>query len=489
MKRKIKNLMAVLVILLLGVTKLFAATIDPYKGYKDLTWGTTVKQAKSKGFKLSLLEPDQAAGLKAGFTKDVDFYFVKSTEKNVQNLMFAYSNDRLFLVIEVLDSSSRDLKKLQARYGSDLQAYGDGYMNQTNGKSSVSIKFADGNPYVYIFDSDVYMTISKQASAKSANASSSDFVSQFDGLAQKLLQDPKKGNKASYAFLDFSTDNKNILVEKYITDALTEAVFNTGKVKIIERDNIEKIINEQKFQASGLVDESQAASIGNIAGVEYVCYGTIKEIDNGYTVNARVVDVESAEICAMSRTNVTKDSYLSNVGKPGSSVKSSRPAAVKKPASSLWTCISSRNEFDGYTTYTFMLKGPQNEFLFLGYDKNDVPSKSIVRAGVNWSRYSSDNYGNYDFKTENNGTISKKFSNATWSKDTGWKDGNDRFGFCYNKGESARFFIKLFEENKYLTVRHDGNVRRFQTEGFWDTVEAYGISKQEISDAIGNEEF
>ena len=56
-----------------------------------------------------------------------------------------------------------------------------------------------------------------------------------------------------------------------------------GKGKIIERDNLEKILNEQKLQSSGLVNESQAANIGNIAGVEYVFYGIIKEIENGYT--------------------------------------------------------------------------------------------------------------------------------------------------------------------------------------------------------------
>ena len=49
--------------------------------------------------------------------------------------------------------------------------------------------------------------------------------------------------------------------------------------------------------------------------------------------------------------------------------------------------------------------------------------------------------------------------------------------------------INLFEDNNYLTIRHDGNVRRFQTMGFWETVEANGLTKQEIFDAIGNEEF
>ncbi len=321
-----------------------------------------------------------------------------------------------------------------------------------------------------------------------------DFVSQFEILAQKLLQDPKKGNKATYAFLDFNTDNKNLLVEKYITDALTEAVFNTGKVKIIERDNLEKIINEQKFQSSGLVDETQAANIGNIAGVEYVCYGTIKEIDNGYTVNARVVDVETGEICAMSRTNVTKDSYLAKndgISSVSSSAKKTVTPSVKKTNSSLWTCISSRNDFDEYTTYTFILKGPQNEFLFMGYDKYDVPSMSKVRAGYSRDYWSINNNGEYDFKTESKGTISKNFfNNASWSKKTGWKGESESFGFTYDKNGGAKFFINLFEENNYLTVRRNGtDVRRFQTQGFWETVESYGISREEIQNAIANEEF
>ena len=320
---------------------------------------------------------------------------------------------------------------------------------------------------------------------------SSDFVSQFDALAHKLLQEPKKDSKATYAFLDFSTDNKNSSVEKYITDALTEAVFNTGKVKIIERANLEKILNEQKFQASGLVDESQAANIGNIAGVEYVCYGTIKEIDNGYTVSARVVDVESAEICAMSRTNITKDSYLANAGSGSSNTKKTTSTAAKKPANSLWVCTTSRNEFDGYTTYTFILNGPQNEFLFLGYDKYDTPSMSKVRAGYSFDYWEINNNGTYDFKTELKGTITKDFyNNANWSKKTGWKGKGESFGFTYDKNGGARFFIELFEENNYLTIRRNGSdVRRFQTQGFWETVESYGITKEEIDNAIANEEF
>jgi len=489
-----KRIIATLAICLLSASAIFAATMDPYKGYKDLKWGTTVKQAKDEGYKLSLLDDTSASPMKAQFTKNVDFYFVKANDKAVQGLYFAYYNDKLFMAMEILASSHKDLKKLQSRYGSDVTAFQNGFMNFRDGRSSLLIVNSEGNYIASIYDYDVYTSISVQSqSAQNGSSGSQGFVSQFDDLANKLLQPAKKGSKASYAFLDFTTDDKNTLVEKYITDALTESVFNTGKVKIIERANIEKILSEQKFQASGLVNESQAANIGNIAGVEYVCYGTIKEITNGYTVNARVVDVESGEICAMSRTNVTKDSYLANnAGKSSSrSTSSTKSTAAKKPANSLWTCTKNRNEFDGYTTYTFVCKGPEGEFLFMGYDKFDNSFNSRVRAGVCWDDYyNTSNIGNYDFKTESQGTISKNFYYAYWSYTTGWKDNSaTRFAFCYNQNESARFFINLFENNKFLTIRHRDSVRRFQAQGFWETVESHGVTKQEILDAIANEEF
>ena len=490
----------------ISVFSVFAAPMNPKKGYKDVEWGTTVKQAEKKGYALSLLPDNLAVNFKSLFTQKVDFYFVSSSDKDVSILIFCYYKDKFFFAIESLNSNVKNLKDFQNRYGKNIHAMGNGvYSDQTDGDFNVTVTVNAEGTTANVFDTVVTNAIiSKSLSDDSASGTGSSgaasdpsgIVSEFSTLAQKLLQDPKKGNKATYAFLDFTTDNKNALVEKYITDALTEAVFSTGKVKIIERANLEKILDEQKFQASGLVDESQAANIGVIAGVEYVCYGTIKEIENGYTVNARVVDVETGEICAMSRTNVTKDSYLENAGSVAakSSSSSYKASAPKKQVNSLWTCTSNRNDFDEYTTYTFVLKGPDKAFLFLGYDKFDNPINSRVKAGVSFSKYQNvwtgeDNTGNVDFKTETQGVISKKYDYAKWSTSTGWKDDNNSFCFCYNKNDSPRFFVELYENNSLLTVRHMDKVNRFQTAGFWDTVEANGITKEEIMEAISNEEF
>ena len=487
-----KRYFLTMILVFIAASSIFAAAINPSKGYKDLEWGTTVNQAKNKGFSLSILNEDQAAPLKKNFTEKVDVYFVKTSDKVVSTLFFIYYKDKLFCVYENLKSNFKSLKDFQNRYGSNIQLSNipNTYSDSHNGISSVFIYSDAEGCTACIYNYTVYFQISKLNIDKSGNSSSSGIVGQLESLAKKLLQDPKTGSKATYAFLDLTTDNKNSLVEKYITDALTEAVFNTGKVKIIERSNIEKIITEQKFQSSGLVNETQAANIGNIAGVEYVCYGTIKEIDGGYTVNARVVDVETAEICAMSRTNISKDSYLQNNSSGSKAgVRVSSGSSAKTPSNSLWTCSKNRNEFDGYTTYYFCLKGSDSQFLFVGYDKNDNSFNSKVRAGIYWDRQYYNTKGTYDFKTETQGTVTKKYDTEKYSPLTGCKEDKNSFYFTYNKNESAKFFLDLFGNNNYITLRHDELVRRFQTQGFWETVEANGITKEEILSAVSNEEF
>lgn len=498
MKRKI--IFSVLMITL--VASIFAKPLNSKKGYFDLAWGSTINDAKEAGFKLTPISNTEKEQIKSLFTQDVDAYYVSTKDKNVKSLNFFYYMGRLFYVNEFI-ALDETQKKLESRYGNfkengivDLGGQYADPVADTNGTikemSIMVIPQKDGTIMCGIFDWNVYKNISVQG-RQASGLESDSIVDQFEELSQKLLQDGKNGKKASYAFVALNSDNGNTLAENYVTDALTEAIFNTGKVRIIERANLEKILSEQKFQSSGLVNEDTAKEIGNIAGVDYVCYGTLKDLGDEITVNARVVDVETGEICAITRGTIRKDDYLKkNVASSGTTTKSptkqSATQASKKKVNSLWTVRKSRNEFDGYTTYTFILKGPSSKcYCFFGYDKNDVQSKSMVRAGFSWDGY--DTSGSYDIKTEDGNMTTKKTSTAYWSYNTGWKNGNESFYFSYNDGESARFYMNLFENNNYLVVRHRGIVQRFQTAGFWDAVESAGISREEIEEAIANEEF
>ncbi|MBT9330190.1 CsgG/HfaB family protein [Paracidobacterium acidisoli] len=69
----------------------------------------------------------------------------------------------------------------------------------------------------------------------------------------------------------------NVDVGKGISDLLIDKLTNDGTYRIIERNEINKIINEQNFSNSNRADASTAAKIGHILGVDAVITGDITQ--------------------------------------------------------------------------------------------------------------------------------------------------------------------------------------------------------------------
>ena len=320
-------------------------------------------------------------------------------------------------------------------------------------------------------------------------------------MANQLVQVKAGKTKPSYAFVALTTDYKNTLVDNYVTDALTEAMFKTGKVKIIERANVEVILKEQKFQSSGLVNEENVKSIGMIAGADFVCYGTLKDLGASLTINARVVDVETGELCAIARTTILKDEYLqrqpqSAVGTPSIATTKTTIATTGSVVNNAWEVTKSVDEFGNCVYYTFMVKSTEKQFLFINYKRGNNPANSRVIAGFHWfkngwidSGYTSDQSGKYEIKGKNGNVVTKSFSNnSDWVNRS---DGAWNVDFCYawDSKNSARWLVEIMKDSDSVAVRRDDMTRRFQTAGLLDKMAEYGITWEEIDNAMANEEF
>jgi curli biogenesis system outer membrane secretion channel CsgG len=66
-------------------------------------------------------------------------------------------------------------------------------------------------------------------------------------------------------------------VGKGISDELVTELLKTGKFRLIEREQIAKVLNEQNFGAGGRVDANSAAKIGKVLGVQYLVMGRVTE--------------------------------------------------------------------------------------------------------------------------------------------------------------------------------------------------------------------
>jgi TolB-like protein len=101
-------------------------------------------------------------------------------------------------------------------------------------------------------------------------------------------------NMAVYNFAGLGVTN---IEAQVISDRIRSEISNLGTYIIIERGMMEQILKEQVLQLSGLCDDASClVEVGQILAVHYMVGGSVSKIGNLYTIDARIIDVESGEI-------------------------------------------------------------------------------------------------------------------------------------------------------------------------------------------------
>ncbi len=84
---------------------------------------------------------------------------------------------------------------------------------------------------------------------------------------------------------------------RLIADRLSVELFRTGKATILERKEMNTILQEQGFQAAGVCDEQSClVEMGQLLGVQSVIAGTIGKVGTLLMFNVRVIDVGKGDV-------------------------------------------------------------------------------------------------------------------------------------------------------------------------------------------------
>ncbi|MEA3287702.1 MAG: CsgG/HfaB family protein [Candidatus Marinimicrobia bacterium] len=102
----------------------------------------------------------------------------------------------------------------------------------------------------------------------------------------------------SIAVLEFEAKGVSKLEASTLTDRFRSELVQTKVFLQIERNKIEQIFKEQKLQMSGTVSEDKLVEIGELLGAELLVIGSIGKLASTYTIDLRLVEVESGEIIA-----------------------------------------------------------------------------------------------------------------------------------------------------------------------------------------------
>ena len=129
------------------------------------------------------------------------------------------------------------------------------------------------------------------------------------------------GEKVKIGILEFQPLNEEARKDnlgKIFTEVLTTSFFKSEAFKIIEREQLQKILKELELTQSGIIDTSNAKQIGKMVGANAIVIGSVTKIGNDMRLDARIIDVESGFILTAEKTEGKTD--IQNIGTMADSI-------------------------------------------------------------------------------------------------------------------------------------------------------------------------
>ena len=99
--------------------------------------------------------------------------------------------------------------------------------------------------------------------------------------------------KETVAILDFEGRGISQMEAQTLTDRLMSEMVNTNAVIMVERNQMEEIMQEQGFQQSGCTTSECAAEVGALLGVQNMVSGSFGKLGNSYTIDAKLFSVST----------------------------------------------------------------------------------------------------------------------------------------------------------------------------------------------------
>ncbi|MFC1481037.1 CsgG/HfaB family protein [Candidatus Neomarinimicrobiota bacterium] len=104
----------------------------------------------------------------------------------------------------------------------------------------------------------------------------------------------------SIAIMDFEGIGISTNESMTLTNRLRNELFKIGKFEVVERAMMETILAEQDFQMTGCTSNDCLVEIGMLLGAQQMVGGSISKFGSTFTVSARIVDVQTGKIIAVS---------------------------------------------------------------------------------------------------------------------------------------------------------------------------------------------
>jgi len=169
---------------------------------------------------------------------------------------------------------------------------------------------------------------------QSTNPNPITLDSQLQKLTDQIVLSLSQQQKSKIAIMEFTNLNGDVSqFGKFLVEELTTRLFLTGKFEVIERQMLNKVMQEHQLTLTGMVDESSAKEIGMILGVDAIASGSISDLGEYVKVNARLISAETGKVFSVASVKILKDNEVCKLmGLPTTSSTTGQLSTIKAPA-------------------------------------------------------------------------------------------------------------------------------------------------------------
>ncbi len=100
----------------------------------------------------------------------------------------------------------------------------------------------------------------------------------------------------SLAVLDLEGRGISALEAASLTDRLRSELVKTGAVTVVERGQMNQVLEEQDFQMTGCTSDECAVEVGQLLGVSQMVAGSIGKLGNTFLLDVRIINVQTGAI-------------------------------------------------------------------------------------------------------------------------------------------------------------------------------------------------
>jgi hypothetical protein len=101
------------------------------------------------------------------------------------------------------------------------------------------------------------------------------------------------------AFIDFETKGKGGLMEgedDFLRLSITNALKDSGRVKVVERAMLDKILQELNLSSSELANQDTKLQLGKLFSARMIATGSIVRFGGKLQVSLRLIETETSEV-------------------------------------------------------------------------------------------------------------------------------------------------------------------------------------------------